>query len=123
MTPSVSDSLGHAVKTLSTDLDAVGIITATTSGHTARAVSKHRPMTNVIAVTPYDHVARRLTVYWGVHPVVVEDIASTTDELLAASVQGALASGYVKAGDRVVITGGIPAGTAGTSNFLKIHTV
>lgn len=123
LTNSVSDSLGHAVKTLATDLDAVGIITATTSGHTARAVSKHRPMTNVIAVTPYDHVARRLTVFWGVHPVVVEDIASTTDELLASSIQGALSSGHVKAGDRVVIMGGIPAGTAGTTNFLKIHTI
>ncbi|WP_206831148.1 pyruvate kinase [Alicyclobacillus fructus] len=123
VTHTVSDSLAHAVRTLAADLDVISIITATTSGHTARCVSKHRPMTPIIAVTPFDHVARRLTLYWGVLPVVVPDIAGTTDELLASSVQGALSTGYVHKGDRVIIMGGIPAGTAGTTNFMKVHTV
>ncbi|WP_062305848.1 pyruvate kinase [Alicyclobacillus sendaiensis] len=123
VTHTVSDSLAHAVRTLAADLDVVSIITATTSGHTARCVSKHRPMTPIIAVTPFDHVARRLTLYWGVLPVVVSDVAGTTDELLASSVQGALSTGYVHKGDRVIIMGGIPAGTAGTTNFMKVHTV
>lgn len=122
-TNTTSDALGHAARTLASDLDAAAIITATTSGHTARAISKYRPMTNVIAVTPSANVARRLTVNWGVHPVVVEDIASTTDELLDSSVQGALSTGHVKTGDLVIIIGGIPAGTAGTTNFLKVHTI
>ncbi|WP_134158247.1 pyruvate kinase [Alicyclobacillus sacchari] len=123
VTKSVSDSLAHAVRTLAADLDVVAIVTATTSGHTARSVSKYRPMSPIIAVTPYDHVARRLTVFWGVHPVVAPDIAETTDELLEGSIQGALSTGSVHTGDRVIIMGGIPAGTSGTTNFLKVHTV
>ncbi|WAH37941.1 pyruvate kinase [Alicyclobacillus dauci] len=118
-----SDALGHAVRTLASDLDAAAIITATTSGHTARAIAKYRPMKDVIAVTPYESVARRLTVSWGVHPVVAENIATTTDELLDGSVHAALLTNQVKMGDLVIIIGGIPAGTAGTTNFLKIHTI
>ncbi|GMA64835.1 pyruvate kinase [Alicyclobacillus fastidiosus] len=119
----VSDALGHAVKTLAADLDASAVITVTTSGHTARSISKYRPLTNVIAVTPTGTIARRLTVSWGIHPVVVEQNCTTTDDLLSAAVEGALSTGHVNSGDLVLIIGGLPAGQPGTTNFLKVHTI
>ncbi|MFD1676657.1 pyruvate kinase [Alicyclobacillus fodiniaquatilis] len=122
-TKTVSDALGHAVQTMAADLDAAAVITVTTSGHTARAIVKHRPMTNVIAATPSADVARRLTVSWGIHPVVVEVDTTTTDAALEGAVQGALQTGHVQNGDLVIIIGGVPAGQPGTTNFLKVHTI
>ncbi|WP_206916154.1 pyruvate kinase [Alicyclobacillus suci] len=119
----VSDALGHAVKTLASDLDAKAVITVTTSGHTARSISKYRPLTNVVAVTPNEAIARRLTVSWGIHPVVVSQPCTTTDDILSAAVEGALSTGHVQNGDLVLIIGGIPAGQPGTTNFLKVHTI
>ncbi|MFB5189594.1 pyruvate kinase [Alicyclobacillus fastidiosus] len=119
----VSDALGHAVKTLAADLEASAVITVTTSGHTARSISKYRPLTNVIAVTPNAAIARRLTVSWGIHPVVVEQNCNTTDDLLTSAVEGALSTGHVNTGDLVLIIGGLPAGQPGTTNFLKVHTI
>lgn len=119
----ISDAMGHAAKTMSEDLDAAAIITATNSGHSARAVAKFRPMNGVIAVTPSSETARSLTVSWGVHPVVIEHVVTNTDDLLDTAVSGAVDAGLVNNGDLVVVIGGTPVGQAGTTNFLKIHTI
>lgn len=120
---SISDAMGHAAKTMAHDLDTTAIITATSSGHSARAVAKYRPMVSVIAVTPKPGTARRLTVSWGVYPVVIEEVVTNTDDLLETAVQGAIGAGYVGNGDVVLIIGGTPVGHAGTTNFLKVHTI
>lgn len=119
----VSDAMGHAAKTMSQDLDASAIITATSSGHSARAVAKYRPMVSVIGVTPKPETARRLTVSWGVYPVVIEEVVTNTDDLLETAVEGAVSAGYVGNGDLVLIIGGSPVGHTGTTNFLKVHTI
>ncbi|GAX89472.1 pyruvate kinase [Effusibacillus lacus] len=121
-THTVTDALSQAVATIAKDLEAKAIVTPTQSGHTARMVSKHRPEAVIIAVTPREDVARRLLLSHGVYPVVVKE-TGTTDEMLEVAVEGALKSGMVKHGDLVVITAGVPVGTPGTTNLLKVHTI
>lgn len=118
----VTDVIGHAVQTIARELGVKGIISATASGHTARMISKHRPDTGIIAATPKPQVARRLTVSWGVYPIVVPE-ARTTDGLLETSVDGALDAGLVNHGDLVVIIAGVPVGRQGTTNLIKVHTI
>jgi pyruvate kinase len=118
----VTDAIGHAVETMVDELGVNAIVTATTSGHSARMIAKHRPGTYIVAATPREEVARRLTVSWGVYPIVVTD-ARTTDEVLETAVDGALDSGLVQHGDLVVIIAGFPVGQKGTTNLIKVHTI
>jgi pyruvate kinase len=118
----VTDVVGHAVETMAKELGVSAIVTATTTGHSARMVAKHRPQAQIIATTPKAEVARRLTVSWGICPVIVQE-THTTDEVLEVSVEGALDAGLVKHGDLVIIISGVPVGQQGTTNLLKVHTI
>ncbi|MCL6549023.1 MAG: pyruvate kinase, partial [Alicyclobacillus sp.] len=118
----VADVIGHAVQTMASELGVAGIVAATTSGHTARMISKHRPGPCIAAATPRADVARRLTVSWGVFPVVVPEVY-TTDEVLETAVEGALDAGLVRHGDLVLIIAGVPVGQRGTTNLIKVHTI
>ncbi len=104
------------------DLGAAAIITATSSGHTAKSVSKFRPKAPIIAVTTTGEVMRRLSLEWGVYPVLAPKSIST-DDVIENSIIASLANNYVKEGDLVVITAGIPVGLSGTTNLIKVHTI
>lgn len=118
----VTDAISHATCSTALDLGATAIITSTKSGHTARMVSKYRPKARIIAVTPRMDVIRKLSLVWGVVPLLVSE-TSSTDEMITASIQTALSSNYIKCGDLVVITAGVPVGVPGTTNLLKVHIV
>ncbi len=117
-----TDAISQAVTSIAHELDATAIITSTESGFTARMVSKHRPHCTIVAVTPSQEVARRITLCWGVYPVLARE-SKNIDDMLTIAVDGALAAGYVQSGDIVVITAGVPVGEAGTTNMLKVHTI
>ncbi len=104
------------------ELGAKAILTATESGYTARMVSKYRPKSPIIAVTPSEQVIRRLSLVWGVIPVMGVQ-AKTTDELFNLAVESAIKTGIVSLGDIVVITAGVPVGRSGTTNLIKVHHV
>lgn len=118
----ITDAISQAVSNAALDLDATAIITATESGHTARMVSKFRPKAPIVAVTPHARVIRRLALVNGVYPVKGV-LANTTDEMLDMSVQEALDAGFVRHGDLVVITAGVPVREVGTTNLMKIHVI
>ncbi|WP_188067415.1 pyruvate kinase [Brevibacillus brevis] len=118
----ITDAISQAVSNAALDLDAAAIITATESGHTARMVSKFRPKAPIVAVTPHEAIIRRLALVNGVYPVKGE-MANTTDEMLEMSVQEALDAGFVRHGDLVVITAGVPVREVGTTNLMKIHVI
>jgi pyruvate kinase len=118
----VTDAISFATCTTAQDLGAAAIITATTTGYTARMVAKYRPRPPVVAVIPNKRVLRRLTVVWGVLPLLVDRIENT-DQMIQGAVEAALGARYVNAGDLVVITAGVPVGVHGTTNLLKVHTM
>ncbi len=119
---SVTDSISHATYSAAMNLGAAAIISSTRSGHTARMVSKYRPAAPIIGATPNRKVARQLMLSWGVYPIYVKS-TENTDEMIEASVQGALEAGFIQSGDLVLITAGTPAGIQGSTNLLKVHTV
>ncbi|MGO0121916.1 pyruvate kinase [Desulfothermobacter acidiphilus] len=118
----VTDAISYATCNTARDLGAAAIITATQTGYTARMVAKYRPRAPILAATPGVEVKRRLALVWGVHPLLVERMENT-DQMTAEAVRAAMASGYIKSGDLVVITAGVPVGVHGTTNLLKVYTV
>ena len=120
--PSTTDAISHATVQVSHELNAAAIITSTESGYTARMVSKYRPQAAIVAVTPKEKFVRRMLLLWGVMPVFVPQ-SHNTDEMMSNAIEGAMASGWVKNGDLVVITAGVPVGMTGTTNMIRVHTV
>lgn len=118
----VTDAISYATVAIAHELGATAIITSTKSGYTARMVSKYRPMARIIAVTPCERVMRKLSLAWGVKPLLVPN-SETTDEMFERAIEGALKSGFIKNGDLVIITAGVPVGVTGTTNLLKVHIV
>ena len=113
-----TDAISHATVQVAYELNAAAIVTSTESGYTARMVSKYRPEAVIVAVTPKEKFVRRMLLLWGVMPVFVPQ-SSNTDEMMSNAVAGAMASGWVKTGDLVVITAGIPVGITGTTNMIR----
>lgn len=118
----IPDALSQAVANVAFDLDAKAIITSTESGHTAKTVSKFRPKAPIVAVTPHEKVCRKLALVWGVFPVHSE-LANSTDEMLDVAVRTSVNSGFVRRGDLVIITAGVPVREPGTTNILKAHII
>lgn len=118
----LTDAISHATCTTAQDLGAAAIITSTKSGFTARMVSKYRPRAPVIAVSPVERVLRKLRIVWGVQPLEIKQSANT-DEMIKDAIDVTLKKGFIKCGDLVVITAGVPAGVPGTTNLLKVHIV
>lgn len=116
------NAIGVSVAHTALNLQCKAIVAATESGHTARMIAKYRPHANIVAVTPYGHVARQLNLVWGVNPIV-KAADRDTDDLLNTSVMATLEKGYANEGDLIIITAGVPAGRAGTTNLMKLHVV
>src|SRR5690606_2625863 len=119
---SVTDAISQASCTIAHKLGAVAIISATQSGHTARMVARYRPKQVLLAATPDDAVARRMSLVWGVEPLVItlqESAGAMRDE----AIEQAIELGLIVPGDLVVFTAGVPIGVTGTTNLLQIHTV
>ncbi|KUJ90357.1 MAG: pyruvate kinase [Thermoanaerobacter thermocopriae] len=119
---SITNAISHATCTTARDIGAAAIITCTKSGYTARMVSRYRPQAPIIATTPSESVARKLSIVWGVYPLITEEV-STTDEMIDVAIQSALTAGLIRNGDIVVISAGIPVAMTGTTNMLKVHIV
>lgn len=119
---SLTDAVAHACCDMAKQLEAKAIITATSGGSTARMVAKYRPDCQIIASTQHPTVYQKLSLLWGVEPVI-SGVFHNTDEMIDASVEAARATGLVKDGDIVVLTAGIPAGVPGTTNMVKAHVI
>lgn len=118
----ITNAISHATCTTAVDLKAKAIITATASGHTARMVSGYRPRAPIIASTYSENVARKMSLIWGVYPVLTKE-GNSTDEQFESSIESALEKEYIQSGDLVVITAGVPVGKSGTTNLIKAHIV
>lgn len=118
----VAESISYASYSIARDLNATAILTPTQSGLTARMISKYRPKALIVAATPFPEVARKLALQWGIESLVVQE-SPGTDQLLSVAVTAALENKFVKTGDIVVITAGVPVGKVGTTNMIKVQVV
>lgn len=120
--PSIPNAISSAVSQIAEQLNAAAIMTLTKTGATARNVSKFRPLTPILAVTPHVDVARQLQLVWGVKPLLVLDLSSTTQTFQSA-INVAQENGFLKDGDLVVMTAGTLQGVAGSTDLIKVEVV
>jgi pyruvate kinase len=118
----ITEAISGAAVQIADEVGARAIVTATMSGTTARMVARHRPSIPVVAVTPNEATLFQLTLVWGVAPVRVEEFDST-DSMVRVMVQAVREEGLVSLGERVVLIAGIPFGSMGETNMLKVHVV
>lgn len=118
--PDVTNAISHATCTMAGDLNAAAIMTVTWSGRTARMVSKYRPACPIIGACLTDKVYRQLALSWGVVPLLIEE-KNEAEELFSYAVDAAEEAGMLQKGDVVVLTAGVPLGTSGTTNLIKVQ--
>lgn len=118
----IEEVIAHAACESALDLSARCIVPFTFSGSTAKFISKYHPPTPVFALTPNPQTCRRLSLSWGVAPILVETIHNT-DEMIVCSEKILKEKGLVKKGDIIVIVAGVPLGVKGGTNLLKMQKV
>jgi len=116
------DAIADAARQIAETLDLSAIICWTSSGSTALRVARERPKPPVVAITPSVSTGRKLSVVWGVHCVIAED-AHDQDDMIDRAGSIAFRDGFAKAGQRVIIVAGVPLGTPGTTNMVRIAYV
>lgn len=118
----VTTAISHATCTTAIDLKATAIITVTISGFTAGMISRYKPSCPIIACSVSPKICRQLSLSWGVVPIWIAR-ESSADDLFEEAVCAAEKAGYIKKGDKVVLTAGVPLGISGRTNMMRVVEV
>jgi len=102
-------------------LHAAAIVCYTRSGHTGLRAARERPEAPILSLTPRVETARRLAMAWGVHSVCVGDVSSVT-EMTERACSTARSEGFAEAGRMIVAIAGMPFGSSGHTNLMRIAT-
>jgi pyruvate kinase len=117
-----ADAICAAMDTIADLLPVAVIVTYTTSGSTALRAVRERPKAPVLSMTPNLATARRLTLAWGAHPVLTDDVPDVA-AMVADACRCAREHGFAVPGDTILISAGMPFGTPGATNLLRIAQV
>ncbi|HUN52311.1 MAG TPA: pyruvate kinase [Candidatus Sulfotelmatobacter sp.] len=120
--PTAADAMTAAARQVAETIGAAAIVTYTTSGSTALRAARERPRVPILCLTPSRDTARRLTLAWGIHGVPEID-ATNFGDMVDKACRMALAEGFADVGQRLVITAGVPFGTPGATNILRLAWV
>lgn len=119
---SVAGAVAEAACHAAAAVNSKAVVVFTQTGSTAALISKNRPQLPIIAFTPSEETRQRLSIYWGVKSLPV-GYMDNSDQQIALVDKTLLASGFGKIGDLVVITMGVPLGSHGSTNLMKVHTL
>ncbi len=114
-----SDAITLAAKQVAETLRAAAIVTFTTTGSTTLRAARERPGVPVLGLTPDITTARKINLVWGVHPANTSYF-DNFDDVVVTAIEVAKREGFALKGQRLVITAGVPFGTPGTTNILRI---
>jgi pyruvate kinase len=117
-----ADAIAAAARQIAETLDLSGIVCWTSSGSTALRMARERPSVPIVAISPNLSTGRRLSLAWGVHCVVAQD-ARDQDDMVDRASRITFREGFAKAGQRIIIVAGIPLGTPGATNMVRIAFV
>ncbi|MBU8875369.1 pyruvate kinase [Reyranella sp. MMS21-HV4-11] len=117
-----ADAISAAARQCAHTLSAAAIVTYTNTGSTTLRAARERPDVRILCLTPNLDTARRMTLTWGVLPVQTEDAHNFAD-MVQRAVRIARQQGIAKEGERLVVTAGVPFGTPGATNILRIAYV
>jgi pyruvate kinase len=116
------DAIMAAVHQITHTVHARAIVCWTKSGSTGLRAARERPEAPIIALTPSADTARRLSIAWGLHCVMTDD-AHDLDDVVERAASIAYEEGFAKPGERIVITAGVPLGTPGATNLIRVAFV
>ncbi len=103
-------------------LQAAAIVCYTSSGHTSLRAARERPEAPVLSLTPNIDTARRLALVWGIHSVHIHDVDDVR-QMTTIACEIARREGFAEVGQTIVAIAGMPFGTPGTTNLMRIATV
>ncbi len=118
-----ADAISEALTAIDDAIDLQCIVAFTETGYTAKLASAERPKASIVAYTPDPKVYRRLNLNWGVRPVLLPEAEEDLMDVLVEVEADLIRRNFATPGDKVLVMGGIPFGKAGSTNFLKIHTI
>ncbi|MED5256473.1 MAG: pyruvate kinase [Candidatus Neomarinimicrobiota bacterium] len=115
-----ADAISHATCQIANDMNIGVILSLTHSGSTARMIARYKPPADIIALTPVEKTYRQLSIIWGVTPKMIKEY-SNSDDIPTVSAKFINDNNLLVSGDRYVVTGGVPVGVAGTTNYLFVQ--
>jgi len=118
----IEETIASASVTAVRLLGSTTIVVFTKSGFSARIVAARRPNVRIVVLTDNVRTYRQLALVWGVVPVLVPH-CETYDQMAALAREHLMKRGLAKAGDRIVVTAGVPFDVPGSTNQLKVETV
>jgi pyruvate kinase len=117
-----ADAITAAARQVARTISAAAIVTFSSTGSTTLRAARERPAVPIMGLTPRTGTARRLALAWGVHSVQTEDVHSF-GEMVTKAIEVACREEFAKSGQRLVVTAGVPFGTPGATNILRIALV
>lgn len=114
-----ADAISAAARQIAETLDLGAILCLTSSGATAMRVARERPKPPIIALSPKIETVRRLSILWDAHCVLMKD-ENDIDITIKRACAIAYQEGIVKVGQRVILVAGVPLGTPGATNMVRI---
>lgn len=121
-TATAADAISCALRRVAGLLPVAATLTYTSSGFSTLRAARERPEAPIVSMTPRQATARRLTLAWGVHSVHTPDV-DDVPEMVSRACETAVREGFARSGDTLVVTAGMPFGTSGTTNLLRIAQV
>jgi pyruvate kinase len=113
-------TIAYTVCQAARDLNLAAIVAPTLSGRSARLISSHRPDVPILALSPGRETVRRCSLMWGVQAASMRR-HEVTEALIADAARRVVELGWVKPGERVAITAGLPSGRPGTTSVMQIQ--
>jgi pyruvate kinase len=117
-----ADAIAAAARQVAETLDLSAIVCWTSSGSTGLRLSRERPQPPIIAISPVIGAGRKLSLAWGIHCVVAEDVRDQ-DDMVERACRIACREGFAASGQRVIVVAGVPFGTPGTTNMIRVAFV
>ena len=114
-----ADAISLAARQIAETLKLTCIVCYTATGTTGLRAARERPQVPILALSPILQTARRLSVVWGLHCVVSSD-ATDLEDIVNRACRVVASEGFGKPGDRIIIAAGVPLGTPGSTNLLRI---
>lgn len=115
-------AISHATCNIAAEVNADVILTVTMSGFTASMVSMYKPNCPIIACTTNPTVCRQMNLMFGVAPLHIRQ-EDTADELFREAISSAKSAGFLKEGNKVVLTAGVPLGIPGRTNMIRVEVI
>jgi pyruvate kinase len=117
-----ADAIAAAARQIAETLDLNAVVCWTSSGATALRVARERPQPPIVSISPNVATGRKLAIVWGVHSVIAED-ARDQDDMVDRACRIVFKDGFARAGQRIIVAAGVPFGTPGATNMVRIAFV